>query len=124
MRRAALFSFAGCFALASCSTTSVMGLSKASYVNGELEELNAKTEEIDRLEAKVEELSALEEKMAALDGEVAGLNESVEEVKAADEELRVLAAEFAKRLDELSRDTLLELVEAIMEHLDSSPTAE
>ena len=117
IRKAAFIAAAGYLALTSCSTTSVMGLSKASYVDGELEKLNARTEEVDRLEARLDELSVLEDKVDALNG-------AVGEAKAADEELRGLAAEFAEKLDELSRDTLMELVEAIMEHLEEAPVAD
>ena len=86
-------------------------------MNEELEKLNERTAEMESLESRIDELSALEEKITDLD-------ESMAEAQAADEELRNMAADFAARLEGLSRDTLLELVEAIMEHVESTPAAE
>ena len=119
-RIAAFAAAAGLMALGSCSSTSVMGLSRASYVDGELEELNARTEEMESLRSRLDELSGLSERVDALDEDMADLNRSVDETRETEQELRSLAGEFERRLDEMPENTLRELVEAILDRLDGS----
>ena len=99
--------------LTSCSTSSFMGLSKASYVDNEIQRLSRTADEIELLKSTMKELEGLS-------GDVDALKEEVDQVIAIEEELLAMVETFRNRLDELPEETLRELIQAIEAHLSKT----
>ncbi len=108
-----------------CTSTSVMGLSRADHVN-ELEiKLNRELGELknrddSRINAMEEEISGLRESLGEietmrrdLERVSAGLDSGMEET----EELKRMAADFGARLEGVHRETLVLLIQALENYI-------
>ena len=95
--------------LGSCTSTSFLGLSRASHVEAEIEGMKT---ELDQLQAMENELAQAEEKLARAVDDARRLQEAIDE-------LNLLADEFEDELDDIPEETLRELMEAIDAHLNN-----
>lgn len=113
---------------ASCTSTSVLGLSRASYVDEEIQRLNGTDADVQQLRDELEDLQELTGLVEGLNLEIDGLEDDLVASQEADRKIFLMAEEFQNRLDSLPRETLLELKSAIEAYLtdtvDGAPPAD
>jgi septal ring factor EnvC (AmiA/AmiB activator) len=103
--------------LTSCTSTSVMGLSRSAYVDEEIRQLKNTDAEVQRLEAELDDLRSLTDDIQRIDEQIDDLEGGLADAVEADREIRSMAEEFQQRLDSIPRETLMELKSAIETYL-------
>jgi hypothetical protein len=96
--------------LVSCSTSAFMGLSKASYVESEIQRLNQTVDAVEEIRAEITEIERLA-------GKVEEFRTELNEVKAVEEELIEMADTIKARLDKMPEAVMRELVAALEAYL-------
>lgn len=103
--------------LASCSTSSFMGLSKSKYVDNEINGINQSLESIAALEARMVEVERVASEVADFEKEIARVIRIRDELSASNAELKT-------RVDGLPNEIMVGLVNAIQAYLDSLAPSE
>lgn len=106
--------------LSSCTSTSVLGLSRSSYVDDEIKQLQNTDAEVQRLESEVDDLRSLTDDIQRIDEQIDDLEGGLADAVEADREIRSMADEFKQRLKSIPRETLMELKSAIETYLTAS----
>ena len=95
---------------AGCSTTSVMGLAKTSYVDEVKLDSDRVLAEVDELRGQVNDMQEVADQMEAMKNEM-------EATRQATEELQQLADQVTARLEALPQETLRRLADLIEQYL-------
>lgn len=124
------------FLFTGCTTSSIMGLSRASYVEDLQSQLEEDSQQDLRIQNDLDDLKNKENsQLLALQEDLAELNERIEELQQVSEqldliiasldkteqetdELKKLAEEFKIRMATVHEDTLTVLVSALEEYID------
>lgn len=117
--------------LASCSTSSFMGLSKSKYVDNEITEMNQSVESITDLETRLAEVERIAGNAANLDAEMQQVIQIGDDLTASNTALTTRVDDLTAsdtvlhtRVDALPTDIVAGLINAMQAYLDSlAPSA-